>query len=442
MTATPPAVSGPEIACERALLGALLVSPGLADQVGLSPADLAAPAHGLVCGAIARLVDRGELVSPAQVMVELAAAGELGRAGGEAGIDALIDAAETHAVAANLAQVRRSSQVRAFQALTAALGAVAALPGADPAGLLARADAELAALAGRLAPGGSGPALAGSEFPAALEHAFGPVGQVGLSTALRDLDDITGGLHPGQLVVIAARPGVGKSALGLDLARAAAVEQHVPALLVSLEMTAREIVQRLLSAEMQIELGHLRGGLSEGEKADLAGRGDELAQLAAAPLWFADKPNQTLAEIRSTARRLHRQIGLGLLVVDYLQLIPAGTGRVENRQVQVAELSRGLKLLAKELGIPVVAMSQLNRASEARADKRPQLSDLRESGAIEQDADVVILIHREELSDPSSSRLGEADLIIAKHRNGPTGVVLTAFQGHFSRFCSIARDGA
>jgi replicative DNA helicase len=204
----------------------------------------------------------------------------------------------------------------------------------------------------------------------------------------------------------------------------------------SLEMSRLEITMRLLSAEARVSLQNIRTGrLSEDDWHRLARRMGEVSE---APLFIDDSPHLTMMEIRAKARRLKQRNGLRLIVLDYLQLM-SSPKRVENRQQEVSEISRSMKLLAKELEIPVVAISQLNRASEQRSDKKPQLSDLRESGSLEQDADAVILLYREDAVEKESARAGEADLIIAKHRNGPTGVVTVAFQGHYSRFVDMAQ---
>jgi len=203
----------------------------------------------------------------------------------------------------------------------------------------------------------------------------------------------------------------------------------------SLEMSKSEITMRLLSAEAKVPLGHMRSGnMSDDDWARLARR---MGEVADAPLYIDDSPNLTMMEIRAKARRLKQRHDLRLVIVDYLQLMTSGK-RVENRQVEVSDFSRSLKLLAKELGVPVVALSQLNRGPEQRTDKKPMLSDLRESGSLEQDADMVVLLHREDAYERESPRAGEADLILAKHRNGPTGVVTVAFQGHYSRFVDMA----
>lgn len=225
------------------------------------------------------------------------------------------------------------------------------------------------------------------------------------------------------------------STLGLDFARAASIKNGMTSVIFSLEMSRLEITMRLLSAEARVSLQNIRTGrLTEDDWGRLARRMGEVAE---APLFIDDSPHLTMMEIRAKARRLKQRNDLRLVILDYLQLM-SSPKKVESRQQEVSEISRSLKLLAKELEVPVVAISQLNRASEQRADKRPQVSDLRESGSLEQDADAVILLYREDAVEKESARAGEADLIIAKHRNGPTGTVTVAFQGHYSRFVDMA----
>jgi replicative DNA helicase len=257
----------------------------------------------------------------------------------------------------------------------------------------------------------------------------------GVPTGFPDLDRLTSGLQPSNLIIVAARPAVGKSTLGLDVARHAAVKAGVPTVVFSLEMSKTELVQRLMCAECTVDMQRLRTGRME--ESDWTRLTRSLGKLADAPLFIDDSPGTTMMEIRAKCRRLKQRHGLGLVVVDYLQLMQPSK-RFENRQQEVSEISRSLKLLAKELAVPVIAISQLSRQTESRSDRRPMLSDLRESGALEQDSDVVLFIYRDELYDPESPRKGEADLILAKHRNGPTDTVTVTFQGQYSRFAPMA----
>jgi replicative DNA helicase len=225
------------------------------------------------------------------------------------------------------------------------------------------------------------------------------------------------------------------STLGLDIVRSAAIHHKMSSVIFSLEMGRNEITMRLLSAEARIPLQNMRKGTMREE--DWTRLAKTMGDVSESPLFIDDSPNMSLMEIRSKCRRLKQRHGLKLVVVDYLQLMSSGK-RVESRQQEVSEFSRALKLLAKELEVPVIALSQLNRGPEQRTDKKPQMSDLRESGSIEQDADMVILLHREDMYEKESPRAGEADFIVAKHRNGPTDTITVAFQGHYSRFVDMA----
>ncbi len=229
---------------------------------------------------------------------------------------------------------------------------------------------------------------------------------------------------------------VHNSTLGLDFARSASIKHGLTSAVFSLEMSRNEITMRLLSAEAKVALHHMRAGTMGDDDWTRLAR--TMGRVSSAPLFIDDSPNMSMMEIRAKCRRLKQRHDLKLVIVDYLQLMTSGK-RVESRQQEVSEFSRSLKLLAKELEVPVVAISQLNRGPEQRTDKKPMMSDLRESGAIEQDADIVMLLHREDQYERESPRAGEADIIVAKHRNGPTSTVTVAFQGHYSRFVDMAQ---
>lgn len=264
----------------------------------------------------------------------------------------------------------------------------------------------------------------------------------GVPTGYADLDNLVNGLKPGQLVIMGGRPGMGKSTGATDIARAAAIRHDIPALFISLELSKMELNERVRCAEAQVRLADLqrKGGLSD---ADMQQLRDSAPDLREAPLYIEESANLTVSKIAARAREYKRRYGLGLLVIDYLQLIAPAGGKATNREQEVAQMSRQLKVLARELEIPVVVAAQVNRASTSRTDKRPQLSDLRESGALEADADIVLLVDRPENHegrDPDDfSRVGEVDLIVAKHRGGATGVVTLAQQLHYCRFVNMAQ---
>ncbi len=260
----------------------------------------------------------------------------------------------------------------------------------------------------------------------------------GTPTGYSDLDELTSGLQPEALIVVGARPAMGKTAFALGMASHAAMHAGKPVLFFSLEMSRLELSQRLLSSEARVDSRRMATGrLEDSDWTKITGA---VGRLAEAPLWLDDNPNVSIAEIRGKARRLSSKVGeLGLVVVDYVQLM-TGRSNAENRQVEVAEISRGLKILARELHCPVVALAQLNRSLEQRADKRPLLSDLRESGALEQDADVVVFLYRDEVYNPDSPDTGTAEVLISKHRSGPLGMTRLAFLSHYTRFANMARD--
>ena len=259
----------------------------------------------------------------------------------------------------------------------------------------------------------------------------------GTPSGFRDLDDKTGGFQPGNLIVIAARPSMGKSALVTNIAENAAVDHDRPVALFSLEMSETELAQRFIASQAKLNGDELRKGKVRPDRWPKVVKATE--KLAGAPLYIDDSSDIGVLELRAKARRLHSRRELGLVIVDYLQLMRPDTPS-DSRVEQIGQISRGLKILARELNIPVIAVSQLSRAVEARPDKRPLLSDLRESGQIEQDADLVIFIYRDEYYNRDSERFGEADLIISKHRNGPVGEVLLAFQPKYPRFTSMYKE--
>ncbi|MGZ0218214.1 MAG: replicative DNA helicase, partial [Acidimicrobiales bacterium] len=252
-----------------------------------------------------------------------------------------------------------------------------------------------------------------------------------------DLDDLLSGLQPNAFIVVGARPAMGKTAFALNIAAHAAVRDNKPTLIFSLEMGHLELTQRMLCSEANVDAKNMRDGkLTEDDWTRIS---NGIGRLAEAPMWIDDNPNLTIMEIRAKARRLKSRNGsLGLIVVDYLQLM-TGRASAENRQVEVAEISRGLKILARELECPVVGLSQLSRNLEMRQDKRPMLADLRESGSIEQDADVVMFLYRDEVYNPGSDSEGMAEVIVAKHRNGPTGTIQLGFVPRFTSFRNLTR---
>ena len=261
----------------------------------------------------------------------------------------------------------------------------------------------------------------------------------GIPSGFIDLDHMTNGWQRSDLIILAARPAMGKTALCLNMAANAAIDYHYPVAIFSLEMSKEQLVMRMLAAAARIDQKRLRTGqLNPDEWGAFL---QKIGPLTSAPIYIDDTPAITIRELRAKARRLQSREGdLGLILVDYLQLM-GGSGNSENRQQEVSEISRSLKALARELNVPIIALSQLSRTVEQTKDKRPQLSHLRESGSLEQDADIVLFIHREEYYNEDTNRRGIADVIIAKHRNGPTGTVELAFQNELTRFDNLIHEG-
>ena len=262
----------------------------------------------------------------------------------------------------------------------------------------------------------------------------------GLPSGFTELDNITAGLQSSNLVVIAARPAMGKSAFAVSIAQHVAVDQNTPVVIFSLEMSKSELVQRLMCSEARVDSNRLRRG--QLQDADWPKLSHALGRLAEAPIFIDDSASVTIMEMRAKCRRLKAKHGLGLVIVDYLQLMQPATAnrRGDNRVQEVADISRSLKILARELDLPVIAVSQLSRNVEHRTDKRPMLADLRDSGSIEQDADIVIFIYRDEVYNPDSPQKGIAEIHIAKHRSGPIGKVDLAFLQHYTKFANLARS--
>lgn len=443
-----PSASGPDdllppqdVNAERSVIGSMLMSKDaiadVAEQV--RGEDFYRPAHETIFDAVIDLYGRGEPADAITVADELTKRGDLQRIGGQAYLHELVQSVPTAANAGFYAQIvaERAVLRRLVDAGTKIVQMGRGAGEGNVEDIVNRAQAEVYKVADQRGSEDYVPlASTLEETFTEIEVAAGRTDEmIGVPTGFIELDSLTHGLHPGQMIVVAARPAVGKSTLGVDIARAAAIKHGQPAAIFSLEMSRTEITMRILAAEASIQLQNLRKGtLSEDDWKKLA---RYMGTLSEAPLFIDDSPNMSLMEIRAKARRLSQQHGLKLVIIDYLQLMSSGK-KVESRQQEVAEFSRALKLLAKELEVPVIAISQLTRGPEQRTDKRPQMSDLRESGSIEQDADVVILLHRDR---DNPEREGEADVIVAKHRNGPTKDIVLAWQGHYSRFGNIANDG-
>lgn len=432
-----------DLDAETSVLGSMMLSKdAIADVVeNLRGEDFYKPAHETIYDVILDLYASGEPADAVTVSNALSKSGDLARIGGAAYLHTLIQSVPTSANAIFYAEIVR--ELALLRRLVTA-GTRIVQMGYDAQGdtddLINRAQSEIYQVTERRS----------SEDYVRLSEVLQPTVEeiersgshdgdtAGVPTGFFEFDELTNGLHPGQMIVIAARPGVGKSTLALDFARSAAIGHGQTTVIFSLEMGSLELTTRLLSAESGIPLQKLRQGKLDDERGDWTTLANTMGKINDAPLFIDDSPNMALTEIRAKCRRLKQQHDLKMVVIDYLQLMTSGK-RVESRQQEVSEFSRSLKLLAKELEVPVIALSQLNRSSEQRNDKRPMVSDLRESGSIEQDADMVLLIHREDMYDKESPHAGEAIIMVAKHRNGPTGEITVAFQGARSRFANMPR---
>jgi len=430
-----------DLMAEQSTLGGMLLSKdAVADVIeSLRGSDFYIPKHELIFDAVLSLYSHGEPTDVIAVTDELIKSGNLSRAGGADYLHSLTSIVPT---AANAGFYAGIVSERAILRKLVDAGTRIVQMGYDGQGdatdLVNSAQAEIYSVTGTETAEDYVPlTVAVDAAVEEMEAASGRDGSMtGVPTGFRELDELTNGLHGGQMIVVAARPAMGKSTLALDFARAASIGHNQPSIFFSLEMGKAEIAMRLLSAEGAVPLQNLRKGTLD--QRDWTTVASTRGRINDTPLYIDDSPNMTLVEIRAKCRRLKQRVGLKMVIIDYLQLMTSGK-RVESRQQEVSEFSRALKLLAKELQVPVIALSQLNRGPEQRQDKKPAISDLRESGSIEQDADMVILLHRESVYD-KDVRPGEADLIVAKHRNGPTATIGVAFQGHFSRFTDMASD--
>lgn len=430
-----------DILAEQSALGGMLLSKdAVADVIEIIRGrDFYHPKHEIIFDAILSLYSHGEPTDVITVSEELTKTGLLQRAGGADYLHTIVSVVPTAASAGYYAQIVADKAIlrRLVEAGTRIANMGYASEG-EVADLVNVAQTEIYQVAGGVeaedyVPLTEAVTVALDE----IEAARGRDGQLmGVPSGFSDLDALTNGFHNGQLILVAARPALGKSTLALDFARAAAIRHNMPSIVFSLEMGKAEIAMRLLSAETSIPLQKMRKGMIEGK--DWTTIAATRGRIENAPLYIDDSPNMTLVEIRAKCRRLRQRVGLKMIIIDYLQLMTSGK-KVESRQQEVSEFSRALKLLAKELQVPVIALSQLNRGPEQRSDRKPQLSDLRESGSLEQDADMVILLHRESAYEKDNPRAGEADFIVAKHRNGPTDTITVGFQGHYSRFADMPK---
>ena len=448
--ATAAAVIAPphNLAAEQSVLGAILLSDhalyALVIEEGLRPDDFYRERHGTIYSAMLELYNESEPVDTLTVIDRLKALGKLDDIGGAASIDELTGLVPAAGHARRYAQiVREQALLRRLLSSTYEIQESVLNHEAQPRELVELAEKAML----EVARDDRRKDFRKIEDVLHVEldklHALSREGTslTGTPSGFKDLDEITGGFQPGNLIIIAARPAMGKSALVCNIAENAALHQQrpTPVALFSLEMAEAELAQRFVASQARIKREELRKGRVAEQRWPKILKASQV--LAAAPLWVDDSSDVGMLEIRAKARRLHSQCegGLGLIIIDYLQLMRTDS-RYDSRVTAVGELSRGLKILARELGVPVIALSQLSRAVETRPDKKPQLSDLRESGNLEQDSDLVMFIYRDEYYDEESERPGEADLIIAKHRNGAVGKVTLTFQKEFPKFMNYAGE--
>ena len=430
-----------DLHAEESLLGAMLLSK---DAIGyvldeMSVDDLYKPAYGHVFDSIVRLYQSAEPVDPVTVADDLRRHELLDAIGGPAVLTDLQGNTPAIGNAGKYARIVHDYAV--LRRLIGVAGEIAEIGYSSPEDSHAAVD-EAERLVFELAERGQTNSITdmrsmisdGLDRLALLFDSGSSM--TGLATGYWDLDERLSGLQPSALYIVGARPGMGKTSFATGLATHAAAEQNTPTLFFSLEMGTSEVTERIFAAEAKVELSKLRTGKLQDQ--DWSKLSHVTGRLVNAPLFVDDGTATTVMDMRSKARRMKANGGLGLVVLDYIQLME-GRGGAENRQVQISEISRGLKILARELEVPVVALAQLSRNLEARADKRPMLSDLRESGSLEQDSDVVIFLYRDEMYNPESSDRGVAEIIVAKHRSGPTGTERLAFLERYSKFANMAR---
>jgi replicative DNA helicase len=426
---------------EESVLGAMMLSPGAIGAVSevLSASDFYRESHAKIYRAALALYGKGEPVDAITLVDELERRDDLEQVGGKVRIHELAALVPAAANAAHYARIVR--EMATLRGLIRAGTEIARLgierPGEAPE-LVDRAEQVVFELAqSRVSSDFSHiEELLKASFERITALYEQGVDITGVPTGFRDIDHLTTGFQPGNLVILASRPSMGKSGLALCMAANLAVRVETPVALFTLEMSKSEVTQRLMCSEAKVESQRLRSGkLAPDDWPRLTAACDRLSQ---APIYVDDTGSVTMMEIRSKARRLKiREPGLGLIIVDYLQLMTSGAS-VENRVQEVSAISRSLKVLARDLDVPVLALSQLSRAVEQRHDKRPILSDLRESGSLEQDADLVFFIYRDEYYDPDSDQQGLAEVHLAKHRNGPTGMVKLSFLKRFAKFADLA----
>jgi replicative DNA helicase len=430
------------IDAEQSVLGSLLLDNETVPQVAriISPDDFYLEAHRQIYMAVLELEEAGQPVDFVTLTNKLRDKGELEKIGGATYVASLANIVPTPTNVEYYARIVNEKAL--LRNLVHAATRIAALgyAGSDN---MERVISEAESTLLEVAASSTSPAFSSvKEILNAvfkdIEERYRHKGLInGVATGLTDLDKLCCGLQSGDLIIIAGRPAMGKTSLGLTIAHNVALRQRLPVAVFSLEMSREQLVQRILCTEAMVDLQKVRSGnLTEEDWVRL---NTAAVQLSTAPLYIHDAFGITTRQLRAEARRLQLEKGLGLIVIDYIQLMQANR-RSENRQQEIADISRSLKGLAKDLNVPVLALAQLSRQVEQRVSKRPIMSDLRESGSLEQDSDLVMFIYREEYYKPDTEKKGIAELIVAKQRNGPTGTIEMAFLKEFTRFVNLARE--
>ncbi len=433
------------VEAEQAVLGGLMLDSNAWDAVAdiVHASDFYRRDHRLIFEAIAEVAEIRGSCDAVTVSEQLERKGRLDEIGGLAYLGTIARDTPSAANVRAYAEIIRERSI--LRQLVAAGGEIAAAAtdsrGGSASELVDEAERRIFAIAERGSRGKSGFIAIKDVLPQTIDRLdllHQSPGEIrGVPSGFTQLDRKTTGFQAGDLIVIAGRPSMGKTPLAVNIAENAAIAKGVPSAIFSMEMSAEQLTLRLISSLGRVNQTHLRtGNFSEEDWSRIQGA---LAQLSGAPIFVDESPALTPTEVRARARRLKREHNIGLIVVDYLQLMQV-SGTKENRATEISEISRSLKALAKELQVPVIALSQLNRAVEQRTDKRPVMSDLRESGAIEQDSDLILLIYRDEVYDPNTTRRGIADIIIAKQRNGPIGEVQLTFLGEYTRFENLVAE--
>jgi len=432
---------------EQAVLGGLLLDSSAWFNVSdvVQTEDFYRPDHRTIFDAIRALATNQKATDAVTVAEHLERHGQLTDVGGLAYLGTLARDTPTAANVRAYAEIvhERSLLRQLIKTGTEIAASAYNTDGETARDLVDRAEQGVFAIAEAGARAGGGARSVAEMLPAVIDQIdewhSNPGAMRGLATGFADFDKMTGGLRPGDLVIVAGRPSMGKSTLAVNMAEYAAINPSIraPVAIFSLEMPSEQIITRMLASIGSVPLGSLRSGKIADE--DWARITSATSQLSEAKIFIDETPALTPTDLRARARRLKREHGLGLVVVDYLQLMQV-PGSKENRATEIAEISRSLKVLAKELAVPVIALSQLNRGVESREHKKPVMSDLRESGAIEQDADMILLIYREEVYDKNTTKKGIAEIDLVKHRNGEIGTFLLTFQGQYTRFANYAPD--